>query len=129
MLNTRREAENCAGSLPKTEVGVLVVIEVFYYAFEMWKACHTATNMSSPKAFLARCEEEPGNMKPVYSKRLLRRAQRSLARAANQAKVILSEDEVRDWTQHGLEHVANAPDINVAACMAEPPSTGLPDDE
>lgn len=107
MSMTRAQAELCAGhAAPKAGfslIGILMLTEIFYYTFQIWKSCH---DHSSPKVATDRISH--------------RRAELGLRRGCRKAGARLSDDEIVELTSHGLEYVASVDTSIVAACCAEP---------
>lgn len=119
-MNTRAEAERCAGGVKAGFglVGVLTLIEIIYYSFELWKECHQQTSANEPaKAFLH--AERAGNSS--FPPHIVRRASRGITRSAKHHNVRFNDVDTEYLTNHCLEHVYNADATVVSACCAEAP--------
>ena len=117
MNATRTEAEKCAMGLP-TGFALLtlpVIIEIIETAFNVWKGCQGA---SAPKQILGLGIAANGDYKP----RILRRAKRSMAYAAQQTGTYFNDQYLTDITTAALDHVYNADTTVVSACCSEQPS-------
>ncbi len=109
-MNTRQQAELCAESAPKAAFGlvtVLTLIEIMYYTFEAWKVCHP-----SPETAKAEIAGDPPHI-------MVRRASRSVRRAAKHLNVDHTTFGVDDLTTHMLHHVYHSDDNVIAACFSD----------
>jgi hypothetical protein len=113
-MNTRRFAEQCAASVPTSFslFGALMLVEIIYYTFNLWKECHAthAAPDESAKTFMASQD----------SRRLARRAKRATLRSIRRSSADLSESESDQLNDHMLAFVNTASDDVVAACCGEP---------
>lgn len=114
-MTTRQEAEKCASSAPPAAfglIGVLTVIEIIYYSFELWKNCHPA-----PATAKAEIVGDPPHI-------MIRRARRSVIKSGRHHGRSPQEFDVDTATAHMLKHVYHSDDSVIVACYCD----ATPDD-
>jgi hypothetical protein len=124
--STRNQAYACAAEMPKGIIGiddVLIIAEIVYYGFEIWKSCHESSNPSlSAKSSISNAVEGDGQN---YSHEMLRRAGRGVRRAARHQKVSLSDGDRDLLTTHMLNYVSKSSDESICGCYGESPVFAL----
>jgi hypothetical protein len=118
---TQAQAKSCKESLP---VGfgletIITIVEVIYYAFEAWKACHGST--STPSAVSSTILNQVQGDGQSYSPPFFRRAQRQVHRAERHCSTPLTVEQRQALTVHMLNHAANVSENEVLTCCSEPP--------
>lgn len=109
-MNTQRQAELCADSAPKTSFGIvtiLTIVQIMYYSFESWKFCHP-----SPATAKAEIVGDPPHI-------MVRRAGRSVRKAARHLNISTADFDVDTVTTHMLHHVYHSDDSVIVACFSD----------
>ncbi len=116
MNATHDEAQKVAEGLPVgfTGIEILVLIEIVYYAFLLWKSCHGSSQ--PPGEYLATERTRSGDFTPY----IIKHAARHMKRAARYKGQHLTDEQLQTLTVAALSHVAAADAATVAACCAEP---------
>lgn len=122
MTDTRQEAEKCAANMTGFAIPIIAIIEILYYSFELFKVCKpqsvsTATYLSA--------NYNEGN----YTGHIMRRATRSVQRAARLNGQNLSYDDEHRLVIAALDHCRTADESTIVACCATPCQVSQDPDE
>lgn len=119
MTSTKQQAEKCAADLPTdfALVGMLTLIEIVYYSFQLWKEYKAGSCASQqPKAALAATAEPDGSPSPA----LLRKLSRHARRAAFHHGEEFDQEKSQLFTTCLLTFISSASNEEVTACCSEP---------
>lgn len=92
---------------------VLILAEIAYYVFSLWKTCAPAV---SANVYVSSQIQDDGSV-PTS---LVRRSRRAVRRAARKKGQSLTSDQIDNLTTQLLMKVAQSPTDVVVACSAEP---------
>lgn len=111
MSTTKQEAEKCATASAPTGcfglIGILTIIEIVYYSFELWKNCHPSANT---------VKSELTSDTPPW---MVRKARRSVIKSARRQGVDSTSFDVDTATTAMLNHVYHIDDNTLASCYVD----------